>query len=357
MDGFAFLKKSTTLRRPLLIGTDETSDDARKTLAHFQTAFFDVRSGDINPKQGWSCVVIDLRLSDPKISQLLSKTLDQIPRDLPRLFVLDRKDRLEIVRANVLGATAIANRPLSAEDAATFLASNVDRHGFTVANGNVHYLAGNVLSDLFGRTGSIGVIDPATLDLAADEIALSLSETGLEAWLRKVREHHQGTMQHCLIVAGVMTRFGQRLGMRDEDVRMLARIGLLHDVGKATVPSSILDKPGKLSTSELAVIRTHPAEGFRLLADQKNVSADELDAVLGHHEYLDGSGYPHGLMNSSVGDITRITTVCDIYGALIERRSYKPEMSSESAMVIVNSLAKEGKVEAALVRALQSSLD
>lgn len=86
--------------------------------------------------------------------------------------------------------------------------------------------------------------------------------------------------------------------------------------------------------------------------DQANVSEQVLDAVLHHHEFLDGSGYPHGLRGAQIKDLTRILTVCDIYAALVEERPYKVPMPPAAALQTLNDMAEEGKVEGALVHAL-----
>jgi HD-GYP domain-containing protein (c-di-GMP phosphodiesterase class II) len=79
--------------------------------------------------------------------------------------------------------------------------------------------------------------------------------------------------------------------------------------------------------------------------------------VRSHHEYLDGSGYPDGLISSQIGDIPRIITVCDVLGALMERRSYKPPMQREAAIDILFAMADKGKLERPLVGAMQRALE
>jgi HD-GYP domain-containing protein (c-di-GMP phosphodiesterase class II) len=78
-----------------------------------------------------------------------------------------------------------------------------------------------------------------------------------------------------------------------------------------------------------------------------------LKAIRHHHEYLDGSGYPDGLTANQIGDLTRIMTVCDVYGALVERRAYKAPKTPDAALDILIGMAKDGKVELDLVRALR----
>jgi HD-GYP domain-containing protein (c-di-GMP phosphodiesterase class II) len=79
-------------------------------------------------------------------------------------------------------------------------------------------------------------------------------------------------------------------------------------------------------------MRMHPEYGLEaLLKSEDAVQAEMRDIVVHHHEYLDGSGYPHGLQGNEISDLVRIMTISDIYGALIERRSYKPPLSSQKA--------------------------
>jgi putative nucleotidyltransferase with HDIG domain len=180
-----------------------------------------------------------------------------------------------------------------------------------------------------------------------------IHDVGLARWLATVRRYHESTFQHCLIVTGIATAFGHRSGMRRSDVLTLTVAGLLHDVGKAQIPLDILDKPGRLSDEEFAVIKQHPVTGYEYIRAQNVVDAETLNAIRHHHEYLDGSGYPDGIAGQQINDLTRIMTVCDVYGALVERRAYKPPKSPDAALDILAAMAANGKVEFDLVRALR----
>jgi HD-GYP domain-containing protein (c-di-GMP phosphodiesterase class II) len=96
------------------------------------------------------------------------------------------------------------------------------------------------------------------------------------------------------------------------------------------------------------VIKTHPKVGYELLVEQQDYSSDILEVVLWHHELLDGSGYPHGLVGAKIPDLVRLATICDIYSALIERRPYRPPLAPAEAFKILHGM--DGKVEGALVR-------
>jgi putative nucleotidyltransferase with HDIG domain len=134
-----------------------------------------------------------------------------------------------------------------------------------------------------------------------------------------------------LIVTAVAVAFGRHLGFRKIDQQRLATAGLLHDIGKAKIPIHILEKPTQLSEDETDVMRAHPAIGYQTLRQEPRMDAEMLDMVLHHHEYLDGSGYPHGLSGHELSDLVRTITIADVYGALIERRPYKPPLSGPDA--------------------------
>lgn len=126
---------------------------------------------------------------------------------------------------------------------------------------------------------------------------------------------------------------------------------MFHDIGKATIPLAVLDKPGKLDPHERALIETHPVAGYDILKQTSGISPEILDAVRHHHEYFDGSGYPDALCAASISDVVRILTISDIFAALIEDRRYKPPMPRDRAYEIICNM--RGKLEAPLVVAFK----
>jgi putative nucleotidyltransferase with HDIG domain len=166
-----------------------------------------------------------------------------------------------------------------------------------------------------------------------------------------VRRHHEGTYQHCLLVTGVTVDFGLSLGVANQDLERLYMAAMFHDIGKAKIPLSILDKPGRLDSGERVMVELHPVAGYDALKDNPAINDEILNAVRHHHEFLDGSGYPDGLIAESIPDLTRILTISDIFAALIEYRSYKPVMPRERAYEILQSMA--GKLEKPLIGAFR----
>jgi HD-GYP domain-containing protein (c-di-GMP phosphodiesterase class II) len=122
-------------------------------------------------------------------------------------------------------------------------------------------------------------------------------------------------------------------------LRNLAAGGLLHDMGKLSVPDEILRKPLALSDEEFAVIKRHPHWGERLLRELGGFPPAVRMLVLNHHERLDGSGYPGGLVGKKLDLETRILGVCDVYDALVSPRVYRPAWSEAAALELLRSEA------------------
>ena len=126
----------------------------------------------------------------------------------------------------------------------------------------------------------------------------------------------------------------------------------MHDIGKAHVPRSILDKRGHLDRSEEETMRRHPVIGYELLKNISGISPEILDGVRHHHEYLDGLGYPDGLTAPQISDLVRLLTISDIFAALIESRPYSPAMSRQNAYQVLCGM--DEKLERPLVKAFRN---
>ncbi len=111
---------------------------------------------------------------------------------------------------------------------------------------------------------------------------------------------------------------------------------------------AVIEKPSALTPDEMALMSKHPEYGLQALNVMAGLKQELVDIVLHHHEYFDGSGYPHGLRGSEISDPVRIVTICDIFGALLERRAYKPPLPPETAYQIL--LDMSGKLDRDLVR-------
>ncbi len=139
------------------------------------------------------------------------------------------------------------------------------------------------------------------------------------------------TIGHERRVAQLAVAIGLELGMDRDDLRLLRVAGMVHDVGKFTVPSEILSKPARLSEAELAIIQGHSKAGWELL-EPAGLPTSVTDAVLQHHERLDGSGYPAGLAGDGIGEFARIVAVADVVEAMSSDRPYRPAVGVEPAL-------------------------
>ncbi len=153
-------------------------------------------------------------------------------------------------------------------------------------------------------------------------------------WGESIESKDQHTQGHCERVADLAGALAAKAGL-DETSLFWFRIGaLLHDVGKLIVPAEVLNKTGKLTEEEWALVRQHPAAGEQLLADVE-FPWDVAPMVRSHHERWDGRGYPDGLVAENIPLPARILCIADVYDALTSERSYKRAFSQLEAMEIM----------------------
>jgi HD-GYP domain-containing protein (c-di-GMP phosphodiesterase class II) len=151
----------------------------------------------------------------------------------------------------------------------------------------------------------------------------------VRALMLRLADKDPSTEGHTRRVATLAVQIGERLGLPESRLRLLALGGLLHDMGKLSVPDQILGKPGALTDDEFAVIRRHPTWGRELLTELGGFPPLVLSLVEHHHERIDGGGYPHGARADALGLEVRVLTVADVYDALtadrVSRRAWPPE--------------------------------
>jgi HD-GYP domain-containing protein (c-di-GMP phosphodiesterase class II) len=144
------------------------------------------------------------------------------------------------------------------------------------------------------------------------------------------------THGHSERTAIVAVQLGLRLGVDEDTLRAIARGAYLHDVGKIAIPDEILNKPGRLTPEERAVIETHPQLGYDIVAPVA-VLRESLPAILHHHERVDGQGYPAGLRGADVPFVARVVAVADVWDALTSDRSYRPGWAPADALAHIEA--------------------
>ena len=157
-----------------------------------------------------------------------------------------------------------------------------------------------------------------------DEISDSVARNpGALISLARLKTVDSYTYMHSVAVCAMMVALAKQLGMGEADVRLAGLAGLMHDLGKAVMPMDVLNKPGKLTDSEFKIIKSHPVEGHKLLLTGERVDEVVLDVCLHHHEKMDGSGYPQGLVGDAISIFAKMGAVCDVYDAITSNRPYK----------------------------------
>jgi putative nucleotidyltransferase with HDIG domain len=281
----------------------------------------------------------------------LKKVLEGMARVEKRIFIVDDGAHLSASQAYALGATSVLLGQINPPRLLKEFAEHVPGAPEPGSSAAAAFSGEAALASVFTAIAGGTPIDASDIKGAGALIADAVEEHGLADWLKTVRRHHEGTYQHCLLVTGVAVDFGLALGFPKADIERLHMAAMFHDVGKAKIPLEVLDKPGRLDPAERALIETHPVAGYDALKAAKNISAEILDAVRHHHEYLDGSGYPDRLCAESICDLVRVLTISDIFAALIESRPYKPTKSRAEGYSILCGM--DGKLEKSLVGAFK----
>ncbi|WP_082470014.1 HD domain-containing phosphohydrolase [Methylobacterium sp. Leaf86] len=329
------------------------SDDPRRTGRLMQdlggsrsSSIYDLYGG--GPTSGQpDLIVSDVKVLNTEAFQQLRHVLEQIRgTSVPYVCLLHDNGVRTLNHAKLLGASAL----LSASSAVGEIIDTISELQFQMAALPASAVrqadtALRFLSDVF-RPGH--PITPDLVDVGTNIVAEAVRDNGIRTWIQIVQRFDDATHQHSLLVAGLASSFATTLGLSTADRHHLAKAALLHDIGKVQVPAHILNKPDKLTADETSVMRTHAEKGHAMLLWQ-GFDESLLAVVRSHHEMLDGSGYPDKLMGSYIPDLVRLVTICDVYGALIERRPYRSPMSSQEAYAILVKM--KGRIDPDLVEA------
>ncbi|MCS7315297.1 MAG: HD domain-containing phosphohydrolase [Bryobacterales bacterium] len=171
--------------------------------------------------------------------------------------------------------------------------------------------------------------------------SLEEAEGILFALAQAIEQRDTCTGLHCERLALISVTIGQCLGLEQPQLVALYRGGFLHDIGKVSVPDAILRKPGPLTEEEWRIMRAHTVHGEAICRPLKTL-APVLPIVRHHHERWDGSGYPDGLRGEQIPLLARILQIADIFDALTSERPYKPALSWQEAVAILEEETRRG---------------
>ncbi len=141
--------------------------------------------------------------------------------------------------------------------------------------------------------------------------------------LTRIRKKDEYTLAHSVSVSALLLSFCNFCGMPHEMTMNMATGALLHDIGKTRIPDAILNKPGKLSSSEFEVMKKHAEYSAEILEEAADLPLESYDIALHHHERYDGTGYPHGLQGRAIELGSRMSSICDVYDAITSVRCYR----------------------------------
>lgn len=211
---------------------------------------------------------------------------------------------------------------VEAERAMLFLAQEENREALRSLN-RAHHLFGELQArrELFD------------LDRRLDRLEHTYLEV-VQRWGASIEAKDQYTAGHCERVADYACMLAAAVGYTGRDLTWFRMGGFLHDVGKTAVPAEVLNKPGKLTDDEWAVMKSHTTVGYEIAQDL-NFPWDIAPLVRSHHERWDGRGYPDGLSGEEIPFPARILGIADVYDALTTARSYRGALSHEEAMGIM----------------------
>lgn len=160
-----------------------------------------------------------------------------------------------------------------------------------------------------------------------------LQQEYVQRLLQTMKHKDNETGKHLLRISNYVYILAKRMGLDENTCHKLKLASALHDIGKLSIPDRILHKEGKLTAEEFEVIKEHTTKGAALLAGSRNTVLILAESIaLTHHEKWDGSGYPQALSGDKIPLEGRITAVCDVFDALISKRSYKAAWSGEEAL-------------------------
>lgn len=161
------------------------------------------------------------------------------------------------------------------------------------------------------------------LNHVSELISTQSSDLSIFNMLHNMRQYDDMTYMHCMNVSLICNVFAKWLKLPQADVDKLTLAGLLHDIGKVTIPDKIIKKPDKLSPSEYNIVKTHTLQGYNIVKGSPGLDDDVKECVLMHHERCDGTGYPLGLKGDKINKYAKIVSIADVYDAMTAARIYR----------------------------------
>ncbi len=339
-------------------------DNYIKNKAYIDLAkhYYDIKLADINSVSYEDItksvvIIVQVDLNDPNSLNRL-KEIMALPerRHIPTFFLLHEFSRREVVQATTLGATDYTVYPCPDRNF-TFILENLINKKVEKAWKKLSHVQEEalkvslkVVEKTFHNASKGLEVSQEEVKDSCNLIVEATAKDGLNDWMDAIRQHHNSTYRHCMMACGYLVSFGMLIGANKADLQMVAVGGMLHDIGKAMIPLKILEKTSELTPEEVKVMENHPVDG-KIILSGANWDKAIIDIAAHHHEMLDGSGFPDGLVGDEISDIVRTVSIVNIFCDLTDKRSYGPTMTAEKA--IETMLSMENQLDSTLVKAFR----
>ena len=193
---------------------------------------------------------------------------------------------------------------------------------------------------LYRDTESTGFVD-MTRSITDDLMKAIEDNEAIAVDISALKVSDEYTFKHSVDVATMSMIVSRQYGLPDEQIYEIGISGLLHDIGKSKIPNEILNKAGKLTDEEFALIKQHSLLGYQILKDKPELSNAIKLGVLQHHEKINGSGYPMGATEDKIHIFAKIIAVADIYDALVTERPYMKAFTPRDAVEMIMAMTGE----------------
>jgi len=215
----------------------------------------------------------------------------------------------------------------------------VDRSKVTLSN-SVRKRVAEGIQYIYNGSGSVNLAD-ATNSITNDLLDAIDSNDAIAIDIGELKTSDEYTFKHSVDVATIAMILAKQQGLSRKQIYEIGVAGLLHDIGKTKVPSDILNKPSRLDENEFEVMKQHSVFSYRMVKDKPEFNQEIALGVLQHHEKINGSGYPLGVLDNQISPYAKILSVADIYDALVTERPYKPAFSQRDAVEMIMSMTGE----------------
>lgn len=197
----------------------------------------------------------------------------------------------------------------------------------------IHAEANKIIHDIMrdvrlGEQVKLEKVEPAVEQMTES----ILRNGGALLSLCRVKNKDDYTFQHSVSVCALLVSFCRALGMDAATIHLAGIGGLLHDIGKVKVPDKVLNKAGRLTDDEFAVMKCHVSESKKILDQTAGITEISIQVAYQHHERYDGSGYPLGLKGETISQMGKMAAICDVYDAITSNRVYHKGLAPHEAL-------------------------